>query len=575
MKLLPDKKHFSTVIVYLLAILTFLWPVFYLNKGIAVTDTAFVLSSYKYVFTDCGIRDAATGLSDILGGALYALMPGYQALLFQVLGWLAYVAVCLMVYSWLKNDMPRPVLWVCLFIGTLYVRVFPTVLNYNSFSVLFFCIGITLLLKGLKQNKPAFFIASGFTIGINVFFRLPNILQASLFIPIVWYYWFCKNDKKNAVRQTIFFGIGFLGGLFTGFAIIGIVYGVSAIADSFVATAALATDAQDGHNILSMVITLFGETWLGFKRLLLIAVVPALGYALAWLLQRFSKRTVPVWMRVLISAAFLWLYWRIGYRIHETWVYAAILCIVVAALWAVGIALIFKYRKDQPLFSTLILIACAVVCCIAIGSDNTVYQYVIFSHFILAMAVCVLMHGANWLCEKLNLKKNLPVGIKHGLLCILLFSCLQNSFYNTRYRLFNDVAVFDATATICAPDYEGMHTGPQRAKELDMLRSLLLPYEGNQLLVWGNFSIGNLITDMKPYLTYPWVDLKSFSYAQFSAEFTAKRKAGILPVILIREEFMDDFKVDKYNMILDLIAEERYKVVYQDDLYTLYIPPNL
>ena len=71
----------------------------------------------------------------------------------------------------------------------------PSGILYNYLSYFFFTLGAILLYQGLVEEKDGYLLAAGFSLGFNVFVRIPNLTQMAL-ITGLWFYLWQKKQKK-------------------------------------------------------------------------------------------------------------------------------------------------------------------------------------------------------------------------------------------------------------------------------------------------------------------------------------------------------------------------------------------
>ena len=93
--------------------------------------------------------------------------------------------------------------------------------SYNGYSVFFITLSVLLLYRGLnKQNNVYVFLSSMF-IALNVYVRLPNILEACFIVLIPLYFFFYGNSTliesvKKSLRPCGFYITGYIAGLLLG-----------------------------------------------------------------------------------------------------------------------------------------------------------------------------------------------------------------------------------------------------------------------------------------------------------------------------------------------------------------------
>jgi hypothetical protein len=124
-------------------------------------------------------------------------------------------------------------------------------------------------------------------------------------------------------------------------------------------------------------------------------------------------------------------------------------------------------------------------------------------------------------------------------------------------------------------EYTGIRTTAERAEYLENLVKTLQPYDDYQLIALGDFAIGYVITDMVPFFTSLWPDLTSFSLGRFQKQLEEKLEQNIYPVIVLADVYQtgEYRSKEKIEMVMGLISKsEKYKMIYEDKYYRMYIP---
>lgn len=142
-----NDKNIEKICFYVLLGITVLWFFFFINKGVDVTDSAFYLVKYKYGFMEnMDVVNTGTFLTDLLGTGIYHLCDKGQVFLLNLSSWLLYMGSGFIVYHRLKKYVPRLLLLISIFGGSLFSLTWVHVMNYNATSMFMQTLAICILM---------------------------------------------------------------------------------------------------------------------------------------------------------------------------------------------------------------------------------------------------------------------------------------------------------------------------------------------------------------------------------------------------------------------------------------------
>ena len=139
--LYQNKQKFSkreikpTFVIILLWIIYFTWSFFIVNKGIDLTDSAYVFSLYKYAFYPEAIKGLGIAMSEILGGILWNIIPTAHALVMSFVGSGLCLGSGVFIYHTLKKYLPGIPLLLILLCGSLFSLGWFHYLHYDTWTV--------------------------------------------------------------------------------------------------------------------------------------------------------------------------------------------------------------------------------------------------------------------------------------------------------------------------------------------------------------------------------------------------------------------------------------------------------
>lgn len=551
---------------------TCIWSLFFLRYGIDETDSAYYIANFKYFFGDVVYPTIATELSFLFGGLLYKLNPFPIYLGFRIFDWMVNCATWVLLYRMLKDTMPRLWLGAGLFIGSLLIRRYPMMLGYNSFSFLFFVWALYLMQEGIVHRAQKKIGWSGFLIGFNVFFRIPNVLQAFMvFIPILY----ALADKdygwKWAWKQALYFTCtGFIG-LFLSAGLCIAFEGWDAFWKGILLVFNISQSGSHAPgNMLEKILFQITEAYYYFgvlKYYVLLAFLLPLVYVL---LSRLSKAT---WYRrglqVLTGLACLFLGHRLGNNLYiDMFVYSMSFLALLSSVLAV---FLFPFLdKRRYLFALMLLLF---IFTVPVGTDNGVMQFCLVGSVLIA-GILVYLSVFEQREEKQDSWHYLPRAYARllALMVSIMFfvGAVSNVVFQESYRQGELSA---QTTAVNVPHLEYMRTMEWKAKALeDYYRRVSNPALADRgLAVTGLFPMAHILTDHRPVLRHVWSDLKTTNKAEMLALLQAEEK---LPIILLADfdDYVDGDDFRDFAGDLKAFAETHNYEKYISDAFVLYTP---
>ena len=541
-------------------VLLFTWYLPLINKGIDVQDTCFYLANYRYVFSpSVKVNELYYLFGEVLGGVVYHLFPNSPLLALNWTCAAVYTGVALLIYYKMKPYMDGIVLQLCILAGSIFAITWVHCVNWNAWSVLFVTLGAWILLYGIQREKAKLIGISGFLLGLNAFVRMPNILFLSLVVVVFWYNWMKYQSLKTALKACLpMVAGGALAGV-CGIAVSVGLLGLDKFVEDFMVLTVLGAEG-DLHSITTGIY----QFVIGLKDGMLVWIrYGAVLVGSALILGLFKK----VWKKKLdseigmmiaaVAAAGLYGAFK-GYgedilRI-QTFVAVAGIVLPAAAAW--------YYRKKDQAFSCLCLTAMIIEGFLTIGTDTATIFYRIYMGLPLAMTVCIL---TKWFGNR----KEWMVLPAFALAFVLAGGIRYADTY-----IYHDGERESLTATVENPVFAGVYTTKERAECLNRLQEQLAPYEKYELITIGNFTAAQAMTDMQPFFRSSWPDLDYLVNSLFAETLEEKIGEGNYPVIVIATEEVNGpyWMPEKVEVLKELVSKEPYRKLYEDHLYSLYVP---
>lgn len=555
-----DRKAF---LFYILVVFYTLWAIPYLNKGIDVTDVGYYVTKYRYIFDESvNVRSGFILFTEIIGGFLYQISGEYKLLVLNIAGWLCYLITGIVVYNLLKRKkediFTLSIITLSMMFSCSWIRTF----NYNALSMVLFVIIIVFLLKGIERDKPIYFFIGGILLGLNVFVRFPNGLQAIEGLVLIWAYGIRNSEwKKSFNRFFVFAGGGIVGGTIA-LAIATYVLGINGVVDSFIEVFSETSSSSSGHGITNMIRRVHEGLELGVqmwapKLLLLLGIL-----FLVYVFTNKAKDTRKKFFWILaVLAGVLGIRWGWGFQEAHT-MYEMMAAFFVASSFFLAVTP--KLDTYQSSVAMVVLLGELVL---TVGTDNGWYYQ---SVFVIFPFTAVMVLWTYYWRESSYKKYVRPV---------FLFVVLGIGAFGVKYvstNVYRDGPYEELTVKADVSSLAGMKTTSEKSEALEELSAKLKQYEDRyaSLAVLGDCPLAYEFTDLVPFFSNPWPDLQSFSPEKFRSELDAGIESDNYPVVLLANFDQDDYEMmdmGKKDYLLSVMEEEQYEKVFSGDYFEIYI----
>ncbi len=572
------RPKLSQCFMYLLLIGVFALMFPSMLKGIDLTDMAYMLSRYKYVFAqEVPVNGASIIVTDILGGILYHAVPEGQAFFLSLACWALNCGMALLSFRLLREYMNGFLLIVVLAGGGFFFIAFIHVVHYDTFSMFFQILAFFVLIKGLDEKNINLMIISGFILGLNIFVRLPNILQTSFVLLIIWYFGQgIKKNIKTILSYIARFVIGICSGGMLGVLLVIMTLGKSEIKSLLFDTIKTLFDSSSSYGAVYIKSRFYDGINSGlqnaakYETVIIFFVIFLLGLVKIYFQEEnilSEKARMRCYKVVEIVSGILMLAWAAILCLKLP--YIPILEILVTDAIVICMASAFYLRKKDIRLSTICLGCVFMELILTVGTNNGTSFYVVFMGFPIAVTVCALWKSLGYRYDPI---KNSCKYIMSITLAALL--CIEGyQYYSTFVYRDSPKEYLNCEAKI--KEYKGIKTSTERAEYLENLVRLLKPYDDCQLITLGDFSIGYVITDMIPFFSSSWPDLESFEIKNFQKEMKEKLEQHIYPVIVLADVYQTgNYRAPhKVEMVLDVVEKtKKYEIVHEDKYYRIYVP---
>lgn len=558
---------FKAISLYIVLFIYCTWFFLFVNKGLDITDSAYVLSLYKYIFDSNTQTTIGIALTSIIGGVLWKIIPTAQVLVLCIISAVLYTINGLLVYKMLKKYVQPHALLLMMMGASFYSITWVRVLHYNAWSMFFLTVEIFLLYKWFGNLNKNYIFWCGFLYGVNIWIRLPNCVHGICLFAVIWY--IANHKKKKELWHHIFtMLLGALAGILVASLLVILVIGVGDVEQgirSLFSIGMNSADSGNGHSFVSMFDAILSYLKFGlymlFKWVSQMFFLCMAEYVMIKLIRKITGKNMPSIVLMGLNVCFGITYGI--YVLHYQYAIETLLsfCVVLAIILSVIGAII--YRKNDICLSSLCILTCLLELVIVFGTNNGVFWNIVFLFLPLGMIAC--------LC--LNLFKEYLRNFGIILLAFVETMVILGGFTFANTYVFRDDNLENLTCTVKSDVYKGIKTTEERATLINNIEEQLRELPEGQLLNMGMCNVGSVVSNLAPVIK-AWPDVRTYSYEQFSTDLDSKVKQGELPYVLlvVYEEELTDADKMKYEKIWQMIEEYQYKEVYSDEDFSLYSP---
>lgn len=591
----------SKKIKIILVMLVIIIPFINITKGIDVSDTGYILNSYKFVFRNPESINFSIIFTSVIGGILLKLIefigvPSYIGLkiitiIFSLIG--IYIS-----FEFLKKYLNENLLLGGFLIAQLLAKGHINTLMYTHLTSFFFIlIGISLI-KGILENKNIYLYVSGFLIGVAIFVRISNLAIIILFLSILYPSIKRNNLRIILIQLSLFLG-GFISGLICSLSIINILYGIERFHSMLYIYLNEAVSSSDGHSLSDSIRINLMQGFNGLFWISVFFVLLILG-SLVW--DKFIKKEK---YSLLIDSI------------------AIILPIIFVCLNYTGIKDFFLFKKFFEVFFTLYQPFSIVVAFLGIYIIYYCFFYNFSSnkceesndksiiYFTILLIMLVLPLGSNQgfgiLYQSFYLQSAILIPILYDItskvtsskflnpvltkslfyflftyfICMLL---MRNISYIYRDQLTDNMSNLNHSAL------KYILTTPERAIVINNIITEMEPFinTDRKIITYGSIPLFSFLFDMPPFFEgfNGWIEMGQLTENSMSDSLRLSEINEEYPLILISHmgtnnnqwpsqdsiAVMKELKEQdvKYKLINNYIEKNNYMTVYEGTWFSIY-----
>jgi hypothetical protein len=565
--------------IYLLVASVLLWHLPWIFFGIDLVDTGFHMAFFQQIFKNPENFDYnfLYYFSGIIGGIVDNLNPGGGILQMRFFGLVTIVLISLLSYNLLKKYFSSS----GIFIGVLVVNFSfwnePRHFFHNHLTSLLFVLSVSLLVRGLKRKQLFPLIAAGFTLALNTFTRIPNLIDFSLFLLIPLWSLLMKENKSKLWQRSLSFLSGAIGGVGVIFLMMlslghwkSFLWGLKVMHD-------MGASNENTHSIHTMLRHYLWE----YGAIMLIGTGVFLSIVLtAWLFQFLRARCkfLIFPLGVLFAVILFCVFIKTGIFYPEYF----------SVLFLLGFAIFSTQRNDKKMTERVVLMVAAIMMLllIPIGSDSGIFIMGVYASWLgipIATALFVEIY------QKYKTLFGLSPEAFHHPIFFTGFAVLSSCFYVPfRISYYDPGMLLRKTSTVNSKFTKHLYTTEERASAINtLLRELEKHVKPRDYLICLEHTPGlHYLTKTKPFLYDSWLSIHPPDLLQKKIH-RAEKETDIHPVMVVQTfwgsgPMINPWKTtakvrytmpEKIRKIFDnYIEKHHYEAVWHNDFFIIYKP---
>lgn len=545
--------------------------------GFELCDSGFYLTFYEHIFDapQCVEYNFMYYLAGLTGGAFLQLFPSSGLLGIRLLGLFCNLLCICLVYRVYIGRIPASAVLLGMSLTVISYVPMQMAFYHDLQTCLLFVIAVVLLVEGLEESSRWLLFLGGFVIGLNVFVRLPNLLDYCVVTVIVVHGLLYKGAFRRYAGYCALFSAGFACGIAGVLLLMKGLGHYPYFVNVLKELVSMGSDnsGNNSHGLLTMLAGYMHK----YRLIVLLAGKSLILYAVVLVPAFFIRRCRRLVLPLSFSVALAGLAYVIVRSEIMTVLYAFCLVGTLGGLF---------FLKDN---AVRLLSYCGLLMMLVVplGSDYLYNNGSVIFWLALPVSVAFFYHLPGY-AEK----KGWHVPVRMLLVSTVVIYALSCGARMVQEGCYFDEGFFlSKRHAIRSEKTKCIYTSKERAEVVNDLLEGVRPYlkEGDCLFAYGSIPMLNYLTGTKPFLGCSWPE-------QFSAR-TLKRKLegyeGKKPMVL-RQKFNSigngawkadaDYLTDcgkesgtlctnEKNRIIDrYIRMNGYRAVFENDYFVLYIP---
>ncbi len=569
-----NNRIYAAVTAVLFPLCIVIYGLCKVNRGIDITDAAYSLGNFKYIDSLFPMWYYSTFFANLTGHMLMGL-PGAGTLLgMNIYTGLIKVGTALIAYFFFTGKVRAAKEGV--FAATLAALGLcwcPTPALYNYLTYFFFVLAVVLLYRGIISGKNAYLFAAGIVLGLNVFVRLPNLVQTVLIVAL-WLDAIYQHTKfKECLHKTLVCIYGFLAGLVPGIVLAGLTRGygeyIKGISDLF----GMTSEAKD-YSAIDMVKSIIASYWYSLKYsvwLILFCVIGAIFFKV--FPQKFK------WLKGLACAAMGLAYILYLRKAQVVFLNFSSLSmakdLTAVSLWIVD--LVFAYMMFAPKTDRsdriLVTVSLVMLFVTPLGGNNNMYATMncMFIAFPTIVKVFTDYNGGNEWLKGVKFTATIPIAF------FVLFAFLHGKNYVFRDGVDAPMDTYVTNNPIVAH----VKTTRENAERLETISKLFFDENlcDGTLLLYGELPGMSYYLNTEPAIETTWPSLRSYTAQKFEEKMNELDMAislgnAKIPSVIISaveyEQMQGDNLSVKQEILKDFLQKYNLCIRYNDNVMCVF-----
>lgn len=594
-----------------------LWPMINTFWGIDIADTGLHVFSFQNLFS-MPEKVSFTTFLTALAGNIWLRFFGDWGIwglnLFEVL--IEWGTVALL-YPILSRHIGKKRALAGLLLAIISAGTYFNIMNYHQFSMFVLALVMAPLYWAMVKDSLLLSALAGLALGMGIFARLPNVVNMSLAVAVVFW---AVTEKKGVKFVLKHWAVEIAGVAAGALACVGILMATGMWERMLYSVGYLGDLGQsDGsYNIVAMAVTFLRENLKAISFAggwLLWTAVAALALE-AWAARPQNPSDEPAHRRamryilsafaVIVSVMVLYIAYREVYRtitfpqmLATTYL---LLGLEYVACFAVMARAVFEKDAAKRPLALVAFMAILYPPLMTLGSNVGIkhslmgmwLSFPILIHFAAEGIAAARGQGRRWLA-RLNVGDAALGGrmaaraVTASLLAVIILTLHMGYVINN----FDDYRRQKLRYTVDNPKLKGLLTTQTQADAMNGLLAAIAQYQqgDDTLLMYGNFMLLHYLTDLPPYLDRPWITVSAYQGTQFVKDFETRNLSGAAQPLIVECMIntyggfdMNDYytlrtqmdanekRTGQWRAILDFTRQNRYITVYTDAYFTLRVP---
>jgi hypothetical protein len=565
------RKYQMPLEKYGFPVILFLYPFIGINQGLDITDTTYSLANYEFMDHMDPMWFFSTFLSNITGHFLMSL-PGAGTMLgMGIYSTLIICAIALIAYYFLQAYMPGWMIFIGLFISESLCWC-PRVIMYNYITYLLFTLGTVFLLKGifLWDQKGIYFFVAGVMLGLNVMTRFPNIVEAAMILVLWFFAAITRAPFAETMKKTFICIGGYLAGFGIPFIFISLLYGMDSYIGGIISLFGMTSGASDykTDGMLSLILEAYAST-----AAQMIFIIPCVIAGMVMFALR--EKELVLAKKLIFSAGLLVLiryYFSKGvitrnYNYYDSIFRIAMMFVIIALILnIIGSTGFLNGSKEEQ---TLAFAVVMIILITPLGSNNQTYP-VLNNLFIVAPITLWMMRR---MMQRLG-EREINFPWQSTVTAVIITLLVQSFVFHLCFSFLDGT---DGTARDSRAEsiekVRHMVTSEYNAESLTGLLDVLKDNDllDKKALLFSSVPGLSYIFDLEPAINTVWPDLPSYSLDSFKEQMAELATLDECPTVIVGTEMREYAGIEeKYDILLDYMANHGYNKVFESDRFIVY-----